>query len=147
MHFVGAGRRPWRGQAVVEFAFTTLLLLTMVGGTIDLGRAVIARVMLANAVREAAHQGALTPSDTAAMVLAASQRSPTLALSTSSFTVSCSDWSGNARSCASGSTSPASVQLLDQIKVCASYTFNTATARLIGVRPLTFSECERANVQ
>ena len=47
-----AGRRgAVGGQAAVEFALTSLLLLTLVFGTIDLGRAVFTRTMLTNAPR------------------------------------------------------------------------------------------------
>jgi Flp pilus assembly protein TadG len=50
------GRR--RGQTAVEFALTLPLLLILIVGALDVGRAVLASTSLANAVREAARAGA-----------------------------------------------------------------------------------------
>jgi Flp pilus assembly protein TadG len=142
------GRRGgWSGQAVVEFALSSLLFLALIFGTIDLGRLVFMRTMLTNAVREAARQAAITPGNLSAIEAAAQQRSPSLTLGAGSFTVTCSDWSGNARSCASGSTSPPSVKPLDRISVCSTYTFNAVVPRLIGRSSITATECMKTHVQ
>jgi Flp pilus assembly protein TadG len=135
----------------VEFALTSLLLLLTVFGTIDLGRAVFTRTMLANAVREAARQGAVTPGSTATMAAAAA-RSPTLGLTTASFTVSCSTWATTpaARACdptLPSTNNPPPVQPLDKITVCTDYPFGLAAARLLGRATITFHECEQASVQ
>lgn len=122
----GAGR----GQAVVEFALVSLLLLMLVFGLLDLGRGVFARAMLTNAVREATRYGSIHPSDTTGMVAAATSRSPSLGLSSGNFTtgggsVSCSNDSGSI-----GCTSAAPGNLL---RVCTAYRFGLIAPRLIRV--------------
>ena len=59
----GCRQRATSGQAMVKFALGSLLLLMLVFGTIDLGRAVFTRTMLTNAVREATRQATITPND------------------------------------------------------------------------------------
>lgn len=141
-----------RGQAVVEFALSSLLLMMLIFGTVDLGRAVFTRTMLTNAVREAARQGSITPNEITLMTNAASARSPTLNLTTGSFVVTCSDWSSTpaSRNCdrtVPSNSNPPPVQPLDKITVCTNYPFGLAAARLIGRSSITFRECEQANVQ
>ncbi|CAA9569670.1 MAG: hypothetical protein AVDCRST_MAG18-1830 [uncultured Thermomicrobiales bacterium] len=147
----GSRQRAASGQAMVEFALSSLLLLMLVFGTIDLGRAVFTRTMLTNAVREATRQATITPNDLALIREAAVVRSPTLTLATNAFVVTCSSWdstSPNNRSCdrkAPPSANP--VQSLDKVRVCTTYPFGLAAARLIGRTTITFSECEQASVQ
>src|SRR5215210_720512 len=80
-------RRALSGQSVVEFSLVSLVLLLIVFGTIDLGRAVLGRSMLTNAVREAARYGSIYPTDgvgypnTSNIVAAAQRRSPSMSLS------------------------------------------------------------------
>ena len=136
----------WSGQAAVEFVVASLLFLGMIFGTIDLGRLVFMRTMFTNAVREAARQASITPSNTSEIVSAAQRRSPSLTLSASNFTVTCSDWSNGARSCASGSTSPASVKQLDRVQVCGTYTFTVVTTRIVGRSSIATTECMYTNV-
>jgi Flp pilus assembly protein TadG len=140
-------RGNWTGQSVVEFALSSLLLLSLIFGTIDLGRIVFLRTMVTNAVREAARQGAITPGSNATIAAAAAARSPTLGLTTSNFTVTCDTWTGTARTCASGSTSPPSVIQLERITVCANYTINVIVTRIIRRSSLTITECEQASVR
>jgi TadE-like protein len=60
-------RRVWswsrgsRGQSLVEFAITLPLLLLVVFGTVDLGRAFFQGIVLENAVKEGAFLGARSP--------------------------------------------------------------------------------------
>ena len=147
MRAASGTRGGWAGQSAVEFALSSLLLLSMVFGTIDLGRIVFLRTMVTNAVREAARQGAIAPGSTADMAAAAAARSPTLGLTASNFTVTCSTWTGTARSCATGNVSPPSVTQLERITVCASYTFGVIATRLIGRSSITVSECEQTSVR
>jgi hypothetical protein len=135
----------------VEFALTSLLFLAVVFGTIDLGRAVFTRTMLANAVREAARQASITPTDTALIKAAADNRSPTLNLASGAFVVTCSTWEGGARNCDPDAPivagAPAPVQPLDRLTVCTDYPFGLVAARLVGRSAITFRECEQASVQ
>jgi Flp pilus assembly protein TadG len=144
-------RRGASGQAAVEFALTSLLFLTLVFGTLDLGRAVFTRTMLTNAVREAARQASITPTNAALIKAAADQRSPTLNLASSAFVVTCDTWAGGTRNCDPNAPivagTPAPVQPLDRLTVCTDYPFNLVAARLIGRATITFRECEQASVQ
>lgn len=158
------------GQAVLEFAFSSLLLLTLIFGTIDLGRAVFVRTMLTNAVREAARQGSIEISNktanvstvTSTMATAANNRSPSLTFTASSFTITCSTWPAttsngtiipaSTRDCDPTVPGPPSstyppVGVLDRITVCSDYRFSFIAARLIGRTAITFHECEQASVQ
>jgi Flp pilus assembly protein TadG len=56
-----AGRRSERGQAVVEAALTLVILLMLLGGILDLGRAFFTYVALQNAVGEGAYYAAGFP--------------------------------------------------------------------------------------
>ena len=143
-------RGGWSGQSVVEFAFSSLLFLSLVFGMIDLGRVVFMRTMLTNAVREAARAAAVKPSmTTSELATTAAARSPGLALSDSNFTIACSDWStpANTRSCTSGSTNPKSVIQNEQVKVCATYTFTMVATRIVGRSSITTTECESTSVR
>ena len=46
------------GQSLVEFALSSVVLLLLVGGVVDIGRAIYASEALANAAREGARHGA-----------------------------------------------------------------------------------------
>jgi Flp pilus assembly protein TadG len=127
---------------VVEFALSSLLFLTLVFGTIDVGRLVFMRTMFAGAVREAARQASITPSNTAEIAAAAARRSPSLTLSTSNFTITCTNWTTNLTiSCA-----PTSVKELDLITVCGSYTFTAVATRLVGRSTIAATECVKSSV-
>jgi Flp pilus assembly protein TadG len=134
-------RRTCEGRAALEFALSSLLLFTMVFGAIDLGRLVMQRTMLTNAVREAARQGVVTPGNKAAMASAANARSPMIALTSADLTVTCFGSTGVSTTCSS------SLKPLDQLNVCTTHTFNLVAAGLIGFKQITATECERANVQ
>ncbi|MHB8614251.1 MAG: TadE/TadG family type IV pilus assembly protein [Candidatus Dormibacteraceae bacterium] len=47
-----------RGQSLVEFALSSVVLLLLVGGLVDIGRAIYVSEALANAAREGARRGA-----------------------------------------------------------------------------------------
>jgi Flp pilus assembly protein TadG len=47
-----------RGQSLVEFALSSVVLLLLVGGLVDIGRAVYVNETLSNAAREGARHGA-----------------------------------------------------------------------------------------
>src|SRR5450759_5994863 len=47
-----------RGQSMVEFALSSVLLLLLVGGLVDVGRAIYISEALSNAAREGARHGA-----------------------------------------------------------------------------------------
>lgn len=78
--------RSWPGQSVVEFAFVSVMVLMLSVGTIDLGRGVYQRSMVANAAREAARVASVDPSDTVGMVARGARTSPSLGLTQANFT-------------------------------------------------------------
>ena len=47
-----------RGQSMVEFALSSVVLLLLVGGLVDIGRAVSVQEVLSSAAREGARHGA-----------------------------------------------------------------------------------------
>ena len=55
--------RKERGESLVEFAISALLLLLILAGVIDLGRGFHAYVVVTNAAREGAYYGAMHPDD------------------------------------------------------------------------------------
>lgn len=89
-----AQRRPpaLRGQSLVEFALLLPLLLLIVLGVADLGRAFQALIAVTNASREGARQGVFNPSDQPAMVNAAVMEAATLGITINpaNVTVTCS---------------------------------------------------------
>ena len=58
------GLRSEAGQALVEFALLTPLLLLIVSGIVEAGRAFYAYVQIANAVREGVRAGSFIPTET-----------------------------------------------------------------------------------
>jgi Flp pilus assembly protein TadG len=150
----GKRRQALSGQSVVEFSLVSLVLLLIVFGTIDLGRAVFVRSMLTNAVREAARNGSIYPataveypdiSGTSGMVAAAQRRSPSMNLSASNFTtVRClkaTDTSTVLSCSVSGVANSAVVGNL--LEVCATYTYVPAATRLIRISSIAMRECSR----
>ena len=140
-------KRSSPGQSLVEFSLVSLLLLATTFGIIDLGRVVLDRTMLTNAVREAVRRGSIVPSDCCAsgtsMFLAASNRSPSLGLDPGDFTPApvCSVWSsGSTKTCSSAIPG-------DRIRVCIRHTVSLTATRLIGFSSITMNECENATVQ
>ena len=147
--------RTHSGQAMVEFAFTSLMLLILLAGTIDLGRGVFQRAMLSNAVREAARYGSLHAADEPGMLAVAQSRVPSLGLNVSHFTattaydrITCAtralDGTGQiiwvARTCDTARTR-------DRLSICASYPFAMISTRLVGLDTLTMRECTTVGVQ
>ncbi len=55
--------RAWRGDGLVEFALMLPVLILLVMGILDLGRAVYAYSAISNAAREAARQGIINPNN------------------------------------------------------------------------------------
>lgn len=147
MHKTSMEKAPqrFRGQAVVEFAIVSIMLLMLSFGIVDLGRGVYQRAALTNAVREGARAGSVKH-DNATIVAAAQHTSPTLNLSTTNFTsnggtITCDDWNAvKSLDCTTATTG-------DRITVCAYYDFYP-TARLIlnGMR-LRMSDCSVMTIQ
>ena len=68
-----------KGQSLVEMAVALVILLLLVGGVVDLGRAFFSVMTLRDAVQEGALYGSIDPTNTAAIknhVLTSSSRVP-----------------------------------------------------------------------
>jgi Flp pilus assembly protein TadG len=59
------------GQSMIEFGLILPLLVLVVAGIVDLGRAFYASITITNAAREGARFGTLNPSDSQGMYQAA----------------------------------------------------------------------------
>lgn len=57
--------RAQRGQSMVEFALSSVVLLLLVGGLVDIGRSIFINEALSNAAREGARHGAWFDAGTA----------------------------------------------------------------------------------
>ena len=66
-----AKRYRERGDGLVEFALILPILMLVLMGIVDLGRAVYAYNVVANSAREGARYGIASPSDTIGMIYAA----------------------------------------------------------------------------
>ncbi|NUP73989.1 MAG: pilus assembly protein [Sinomonas sp.] len=86
-----------RGAAAVEFALVLPVLLVLVLGIIDFGRAFSAQQTLTNAARVGSRVMALQNSQSAAISAAQSAASPVGSLPSSAFTISPSSCSSGAQ--------------------------------------------------
>ena len=136
---------------MVEFALTSLLLLTLFFGTLDLGRAIFARVQLTNAVREAARTGSVAPSDLTAMRTAAANRSPGLGLTPTSTTITatCYVWSvgGWVQLNGNGVCTAADTQPGQRLVVEANYSFGLVATKLLGLGTIQMNERVQVGIQ
>jgi Flp pilus assembly protein TadG len=82
-----------RGQALIEFAFVALVLLMLLFGILEFGRAAYVINSLADAAREGARYGIMNPNDTSGIKTQASNAAIGLNLPTSNVTVTFPDGS------------------------------------------------------
>ncbi|HEX5504587.1 MAG TPA: TadE family protein [Thermomicrobiales bacterium] len=166
--------RRLHGQSVVEFALVSILILMLSFGVLDLGRAVFANAMVANATREASRYASVNPSDMTGMVAAAASTSSSLGLTASNFTFNGGTVSASPGSCTT-SQSPALARLLAgdllllgglvakkeptptpgattcqtgaYLQVCITYQFGLTAPRLIGLNTIPLQSCSKVPVQ
>jgi Flp pilus assembly protein TadG len=72
-------KKEEKGQSLVEMAFGLVILLLLVGGIVDLGRAFFSTMTLRDAVQEGALYGSIDPTNTTAIknhVLSSDTRVP-----------------------------------------------------------------------
>ncbi|MCX6023220.1 MAG: pilus assembly protein [Chloroflexi bacterium] len=84
-------RRSHQGQALVEFALVSVMMMIIIMGTVDLGRAMRVQIALSNAAREGARANTDRQCTTNTHVNSPQQRAiagaPELSLTTSNVTV------------------------------------------------------------
>ena len=108
------GRPPERGQELVEFALTAALLILLVMGIVDLGRATYAYSLLHNSAREGARYGVINYNDTDGIKTTVVNRALGLGLTPADVTVQLLDVYAN-------------VPNEDTIRVGTTYQFNIIT--------------------
>ena len=127
----GVPRRE-RGQSLVELAIALPMLLLLLLGTVDLGRAYADYVALKNAARDGAGYGILKPTDTAGMtsrVLAAGVPSGTTATATCTGSCATVDATGTVVVTASSTFSPVTLGFFSWLGTGGTITL-TATAKM-----------------
>lgn len=114
-----------KGQSLVEFALCLSLLIIILLGVFDLGRAFHAYIVITNAAREGAYYGAMHPTDNngiVARVLSEAQGSG-VALSAANVSISSTGVSGT------------------PICVTVSYDFTLLSSFLLGGRTIRLQSC------
>jgi len=133
-------RRRDRGQSLVEFALLTPLLLLIISGVVEAGRAFTAYVQLANAAREGVRQASFIPKDTATVDTLTRRELPGwMQLKVVNVSVSCAAaGSGVFANCVSVYT-PASG---DKVKVQMAYAYDPIMPivnDIVTIMPITMS--------
>lgn len=160
--------RPQRGQSVVEFAFVSIIIMLIIFGTIDLGRGVFARAMLTNAVREGTRYGIVNATQLltvnggidayqTGIAKAAAARSPVLGLTETNFpttNITCAPAGSTTFTTNYCVTGPSGAlpgngypNTSETLKVCGVYTFRPVAFRLLGIGPISMTECSQALFQ
>ena len=119
------------GQAMVEFAFASIIFLMIVFGTIDFGRAIFMAADLHNAAREGARYGKINPSQTAQIQSVTVDKAVGTGLTTGGVGVSCTG------ACKSGDTLTVTTQLQ----------FQAITQQLLGIGPFTLSSSSTVDIE
>jgi Flp pilus assembly protein TadG len=125
------GSRVHPGQAIVEFAFASMVFLLIVFGTIDFGRAIFVAAELHNAAREGARYGKIKPADTAGIRTAALNKSTGTGLTSGNIGVSCTG------ACKSG----------DTLTVTTQVQFQAITQSLLGISPFTINSTSTVDIE
>jgi Flp pilus assembly protein TadG len=152
----------WQGQALVEFAIVSVILLLLSIGIVDFGRLVYQRSALTNAAREAARVGAIEMAAAAGdsnntsratkvaavttdMQTAAQNRSP--ALGTISVTAACYDWGSTTVYSATPSCNTTSVHPGSRLKVSATFTFSLIASKFLKIPDFNVTESADVAIQ
>ncbi len=87
-------RKPTRGQGLVEFALVLPLLVLIIFGVLDLGRAFYSLIAITNAAREGARYGAYHADDMTGVITATRREAigSGIDLSSSPINVTCPDY-------------------------------------------------------
>lgn len=120
-----------RGASLVELAFVTPILLLLLFGAIDYGRAFYVGLQVANAAHAGAEYGSINPGSTAGIIAAARASAPniTLATPTVSWGCECSDGSSYSANCAATpvctKTGTRGTNVVHRVQVTTSAVYNT----------------------
>jgi Flp pilus assembly protein TadG len=116
-NFLKQPQKRLAGQSLVEFALLLPVLVMLILGALDLGRAFFTSVTIANAAREGARFGISHPTDSAGMIAAAIDEAQNSGISlgnsaVATITVSCQD-----------TVSPAGCDRAQPLRVSVTYQF------------------------
>jgi len=120
------GHKSEKAQELVEFALVLPLLLLIVFGVLDLGRAFHAAIAITNASREGARFGTIRPDATANEIRQATRNEAAnsgIDLSASPIAVSCPDTAPPAGTCDNG----------EPIEVTVTFNFNLLIGQIISI--------------
>jgi Flp pilus assembly protein TadG len=116
-----------QGASLVELSLLMPILLLLIVGAVDFGRAAYVGIEVEDAAHAGAEYGSLNPSNTTAITTAAQQSAPNVAnliVSTPTWGCECSDGSSYSANCASPPTCTASStrgsNLVHRVKVTTS---------------------------
>lgn len=118
------------GQAMVEFALTSLIFFLIVFGTLDFGRAIYQYSQLHNAVREGARVAKVKPTDTAA--IRSKVKATGIGLNLSDANIGISGGGG---------------QPGDVVRVTASYHFDLITGDFLGITVPAFNASAAVEIE
>jgi len=140
---------------MVEFALSSLLLLTLTFGLIEFGRAVYQRAALANAAREAGRYGAISANlqtNPGGMAPRAASTAPPLGLTAANLGYACDRWVPPTVSPSRpGYWSPlpacADAEPGDSLRVQLTHSFGFTAPRLIGLSSIAMTDSVRVTIQ
>jgi Flp pilus assembly protein TadG len=129
-----------RGQSLVEMALALPILLLLLVGATDVGRAFYTYVAITNAAREGARYGASNPSSTFQIQARVQNevKNSQISIPSGNITVSCSKYTagsytqGSSVNCSSASSG-------DYVTVRVTYNFNFITGFIFRVGSITMS--------
>ncbi len=124
-----------QGQSLVEFALMFPLLLMIIVGVFDIGRAYYAYVTITNAAREGARGGAGDPTNTSAILAAAEREanSTGVAITDSMITIGCATFSASP---AYDPSKCGSLSSGDLLRVQINYPFAPITGQVLGLNSI-----------
>ena len=139
------------GASLVELAFVIPILLLLVFGAADFGRAYYETLELVNAAHAGAEYGSQHPSDTAGITTAAQQSAPNVSLNTPTVTYGCecSDGSSYFQNCSTTPSCTANAargsNVVHRVKVTTSAVYTTLVPW--GVIPSSFNLSGTATIR
>ena len=125
--------RHERGQALVELAVITPILLLLIAGIIEAGRAFYTYVQLANASREGGRYGMLSPTDASGITSSVGRELPSW-ITGATTAATCAAAGTNTFATCNTSTNARSG---DQLKVTVNYNYTPIMPFLNGIGSFT----------
>lgn len=126
-------RSNQRGQGLIEMALLAALLILLLAGVVDIGRAFNSYIVVTNASREGARYGSRFPADGNGIVNAAKQEVAGSAVAQGDLVVTPACYRGG------GAISCGIAESGDSIVVSTQYSFDVILGQLVGSSQLTLN--------